>query len=76
MQEAYEQGTLCAFAVDEAHCVCSWDSFRPAFLQLASLKADFPNVPVTALTVRMAPCGRLPVSSATMNTANCKLQVQ
>jgi ATP-dependent DNA helicase RecQ len=37
--------------VDEAHCISQWGyDFRPPYLQIASLRDVFPEVPVIALT--------------------------
>ena len=42
---------LSLIAVDEAHCISEWGhEFRPDYRNLRQLRADFPHVPVIALT--------------------------
>ncbi|MFN8264830.1 MAG: ATP-dependent DNA helicase RecQ [Chitinophagaceae bacterium] len=43
-------------AVDEAHCISQWGyDFRPAYLKIAALREELPNVPVLAVTASATP---------------------
>lgn len=43
-------------AVDEAHCISQWGyDFRPAYLEIAELRLNLPDIPVIALTASATP---------------------
>ena len=46
-----ETAKLNLIAVDEAHCISEWGhNFRPNYRNLKTLKENFPNIPIIALT--------------------------
>jgi ATP-dependent DNA helicase RecQ len=51
MMEALSRLSIARFVVDEAHCVSQWGhDFRPDYLALSSLKANFPEAAIAAFT--------------------------
>src|SRR5882672_6344166 len=46
-----QRWNVALFAIDESHCISEWGhDFRPEYRQLASLRPQFPDVPMMALT--------------------------
>jgi ATP-dependent DNA helicase RecQ len=46
-----EKVPLALFAIDEAHCISEWGhEFRPEDRQLATLRQNFPDIPIAAFT--------------------------
>lgn len=51
LQAVLQQMPPSLIAIDEAHCISQWGhSFRKHYLELGTLKIQFPNVPMMALT--------------------------
>ncbi|KAJ7079732.1 P-loop containing nucleoside triphosphate hydrolase protein [Mycena belliarum] len=55
LQFLYKGGYLRLFAIDETHCISTWRDFRSAYRELNTLRDEFPNVPIMALTATATP---------------------
>lgn len=51
LTNSFKKIKISLFAIDEAHCISSWGhDFRPAYLQLGTLKDQYSKIPFIALT--------------------------
>ena len=56
LQERVKKMPINLLAVDEAHCISQWGyDFRPAYLEIAALRALIPNINAIALTATATP---------------------
>ncbi|KAF6779163.1 hypothetical protein AHF37_01549 [Paragonimus kellicotti] len=85
LEQLYRRRLLQRFVIDEAHCVSQWGhDFRPDYRNLSILRANFPNVPMMAMTATATPRVRQDIlhqlkmtnTKVSFNRANLKFEVR
>lgn len=72
LQNMYNQGKITRFVVDEAHCVSQWGhDFRPQYMELNTLKEEYPEVPIMALTATATDAVKTDIINH-LNIQNCQ----
>lgn len=72
LESLYNQGKITRFVVDEAHCVSQWGhDFRPQYMELNTLKQDYPTVPIMALTATATDAVKTDIINH-LNIKNCQ----
>lgn len=55
IHDLYEADNLALIAIDEAHLMYEWHSFRPLYAQCQELPTEFPNTPIMMLSATVTP---------------------
>ena len=49
VRDLYKANNLALIAIDEAHLIYEWHSFRPLYAQCQELPTEFPNIPIMSI---------------------------
>lgn len=72
LEMLHSKNYIARFVIDEAHCVSQWGhDFRPDYKKLFSLRQQYPNVPIIALTATATPRVRTDILKQ-LNLMQCK----
>jgi len=55
VHELYWANNLALIAINEAHLMCKWQSFRPLYAQCQELSTEFPNTPIMTHSATVTP---------------------
>ena len=56
LSKLHKKNLINRFVIDEAHTISTWGhEFRNSYLKLSSIRINYPNIPITALTATATP---------------------